>query len=64
MPVSITKTGKNKYNVRTPGGIKARGTTKAKAESQARLLRGIEHGWRPTGRKRGAMMRMMEKKRR
>jgi len=43
MPVKVTKKD-HKYEVRTPGGVKAKGTTKAKAESQARLLRGVEHG--------------------
>ena len=49
MPVKITKTSKGKYRVSTPGGTKAKGTTKTKAERQARLLRGVEHGWKPTG---------------
>jgi len=48
MPVTIRK--KDGYTVRTPGGVKSKGTTKAKAKGQANLLRGIEHGWRPTGR--------------
>lgn len=42
MPVAIKKKGK-KYEVRTPGGIKAKGTTKKKAEAQRRLLNAIEH---------------------
>ena len=54
MPVTITKEGK-KYEVRTPGGIKAKGTTKAKAQAQANLLRGVEHGWKPTGKKKKRM---------
>lgn len=32
----------------TPSGVKAKGTTKAKAEKQKNLLNGIEHGWKPT----------------
>ena len=52
MPVKITKMGK-KYKVATPGGTKSKGTTKAKAESQAKLLRAVEHGWKPTGYKGG-----------
>ena len=47
MPVKIRKKGK-RYQVSTPHGTKAKGTTKEKAESQARLLRAIDHGWRPT----------------
>jgi len=47
VPVTIIKKGK-KYQVRTPSGIKAKGTTKKKAESQERLLNAVEHGWKPT----------------
>lgn len=42
MPAKVKKVGK-KYQVATPGGIKAKGTTKAKAEAQQRLLNAIEH---------------------
>ena len=48
MPVRITKTD-GKYRVSTPGGVKAKGTTKAKAHRQANLLRAVEHGFKPTG---------------
>ena len=48
MPVHVTKTRRG-YRVSTPGGVKAEGTTKAKAEAQRRLLNAVEHGWRPTG---------------
>jgi len=47
MPVTVRK--KDGYQVRTPGGVKAKGTTFQKAQAQAALLRGIEHGWTPTG---------------
>lgn len=47
MPVEIKKV--DGYRVSTPGGVKAKGTTKKKAEAQRRLLRGVEHGWKPTG---------------
>lgn len=47
MPVTIRKV--DGFRVSTPGGVKAKGTTKAKAEAQARLLRGVEHGFKPTG---------------
>ena len=49
MPVKITK--KDGYEVRTPKRVHAKGTSKIKAEGQARLLRGLEHGWKPRGRK-------------
>lgn len=47
MPVKVTSKGHGKFQVRTPGGVKSKGTTKEKAESQARLLRAVEHGWKP-----------------
>lgn len=58
MPVKkrkITK-GKNKGKVRvsTPGGVKAKATTEEKAVAQERLLRAVEHGWKPTGKKKMA----------
>jgi len=47
-PVKIKKV--DGYKVSTPGGTKAKSTTKAKAQRQANLLRAIDHGnWRPTG---------------
>jgi len=52
MPARITKKD-GFYSVSTPGGVKALHTTKAKAEAQGRLLRAIDHGWRPTKGKRG-----------
>ena len=42
MPVKIRKAGK-KYRVSTPGGVKAKGTTRGKAEAQKRLLDTIDH---------------------
>jgi hypothetical protein len=50
MPEKITKV-KGGYRVSTPGGVKAKHTTKEKAEKQARLLRAVDHGWKPTGKK-------------
>lgn len=49
MPVHIRKNPSGSYKVSTPGGTKAKATTKAKAKAQARLLRGIEHGMRRHG---------------
>jgi hypothetical protein len=51
LPVKITKKN-HKFQVRTPGGVKSKGTSKKKAESQARLLRAIEHdpSFKPSGR--------------
>ena len=52
MPVKIKKTKKGKFRVSTPNMVHAKGTTKKKAEAQARLLRAVEHGWHPTHRNR------------
>ena len=51
MPVKITKLKSGKYRVSTPSGTHAKGTTKAKAKAQERLLNAVEHGWHPTGKK-------------
>ena len=51
MPVTIRKKKGGKYTVSTPGGVKAKGTTKAKAMKQKRLLNAVEHGFKPTGKK-------------
>ena len=49
MPGKVTKT--NGYRGTWGGRTVAKSTTKTKAESQQRLLRGVEHGWHPTGKK-------------
>jgi len=55
MPVRTTRitSGKNKGKVRvsTPGGVKAKATTPAKAARQKRLIQAVEHGFKPTGKK-------------
>jgi len=38
MPVTITKLKSGKFRVRTPGGVKAKMTTKRKAEAQKRII--------------------------
>lgn len=43
MPVKITKKKSGRYKVATPGGVKAKGTTLAKAKAQRRLLNALEH---------------------
>lgn len=48
MPAKVRKTKKGKYQVRTPKGVKSKGTTKAKAKRQQRLLNAIDHGWKPS----------------
>jgi hypothetical protein len=49
MPVKLKSVGKGKVRVSTPGGVKAKATTPAKAKAQKRLLNAVEHGWKPTG---------------
>ena len=51
MPVRVRKLKNGRVRVSTPSGIKAKATTPARARRQARLLRAVEHGWKP--RKRG-----------
>ena len=53
MPVKIHGVSKSRVRVSTPGGVKAKSTTPAKARRQANLLHGIKHGFKPTGRKAG-----------
>lgn len=38
MPVKIRKKKDGTYQVSTPSGVKAKGTTKAKAEAQKRII--------------------------
>lgn len=51
MPYKETKLSDEKFQVKSPRGIKAKGTTKKKADAQMRLLRGIEHGMVPKEKK-------------
>jgi len=53
MPVKIKRTKTGRYVVRTPGGVKAKGTTKKKAQKRANLLRAVDHGWKPADQKAG-----------
>jgi hypothetical protein len=50
MPVKTRKI-KGGWRVKEGKRVRAYKTTKGKAEAQARLLRGVAHGWKPTGRK-------------
>ena len=49
MPVTKRRLASGKVRVTTPGGIKAKATTPAKAAAQERLLNAIEHnpGFKP-----------------
>ena len=47
MPVKVKKV--DGYQVSHGGKVSAKKTTKGKAEAQANLLRGVAHGWKPTG---------------
>lgn len=49
MPYRIEKVagGYRVVNLET-GKVEAKHTSKRNAERQVRLLRGVEHGWRPT----------------
>ena len=52
MPYTIKKTD-GAYQVvdRETGKVYSRHTTKENAERQRRLLEGVRHGWKPTGKK-------------
>lgn len=58
MPAKIKKIARGKrkgqFKVVTPEGVTAKGTTQKKAEAQRRLLEGVRHGWRLTGKKKAA----------
>jgi len=47
MPVKLRKLPSGKVQVRTPGGIKSRGSTPANAERQKQLLNAVDHGFKP-----------------
>lgn len=51
MPYQIVGTGKGRYKVvnKETGAVKAKNTTKSKAQKQVRFLNMIEHGGRPRG---------------
>lgn len=51
MPVKIKKV-KGGYRVSTPHGTKAKKTSRKNAIKQKRLLQAIEHGWKPTKKRR------------
>jgi hypothetical protein len=46
MPYKVSKKDGG-YEVRSPSGVKAKRTSKAKAKKQVRLLNAIEHGFDP-----------------
>ena len=48
MPGGMSKTDGH-YKVRWGGKVTAKKTSKKKAQAQLNLLRGVEHGWKPTG---------------
>jgi 16S rRNA U1498 N3-methylase RsmE len=52
MPYEVRKVeGEDKWEVvnKDSGDVKAKHTSKEKAEAQVKLLEGIEHGWRASG---------------
>ena len=51
MPAKVIKKKNGEYEVKTPNGVHAKGTTKEKADAQQRLLNAVDHGWKPTGKK-------------
>ena len=53
MPYAKRKNPDGSYRVvnEDTGDVKMEHGTEAEADKQLRLLRGIEHGWHPTGRR-------------
>ena len=52
MPYKIVKRGSKFVVINTETGkVKGRHSSRAKAEAQRRLLYGVEHGWKPTGKR-------------
>lgn len=49
MPVRIKKLKSGRYRVSTPGGVKARSTSKKKALAQEKIINMREHGITPKG---------------
>lgn len=47
MPIRIRKTKGGRYRVTDKGRTTAKHTTKRKAKRQARLIRAVDHGWKP-----------------
>ena len=45
--VILGRTHKTKVVNSDTGRVLAKGTTKAKADAQIRLLQGVKHGWKP-----------------
>lgn len=52
MPYAIRKSG-DKFKVvnKETGHVKGTHASREKAQKQVNLLRGVEHDWRPTGKK-------------
>jgi len=49
MPYAMTKLKSGKVKVTGPSGVHAKSTSMKKAKAQIRLMEGVEHGWKPTG---------------
>jgi len=47
VPGFMRKVFGGKYEVVWGGEVVAKGTSKANAQKQLNLLRGLEHGWKP-----------------
>lgn len=61
MPVKLTKTD-GKYKVSTPHGTKSKGSSLKNALAQKRLLQGVEHGWKPSGKKKSNISELAVRK--
>lgn len=48
MPYTKHTLKSGKVSVTSPHGVKSHGSTPENADKQMRLLRAVEHGWKPT----------------
>ena len=62
MPVTIRRKKGGCYSVSTPRQTHAKCTTKDRADSQARLLRGLEHGMKPRDRQKARRGRKVRRR--
>lgn len=63
MPYEIVRHAKDDYSVvnAETGKVHAKHTSRAKAEAQVRLLRGVEHGMVPMGQREPVESRAVDK---
>lgn len=59
MPYTETKLPNGKIVIRSPHGVKSKGSTPGNAQKQLNLLRAVDHGWKPGHKSKNALARRM-----